>query len=110
MAKANSISFIDPSLADLWSLQPGWSQQDGFGTTLSLEVNQAEPASGITGTRTYVVSLERAPLPNSLPATVRALLDDVSLELRPRQFFDQLGGNARHAQAGLQAIGLVSSL
>ena len=91
MAKANSISFIDPSLAELWSLQSGWSQQDGFGSNLSLEVNQAEPASGITGTRTYVVSLERAPLPNNLPATVRALLDDVSLELRPRQLFDQLG-------------------
>jgi hypothetical protein len=91
MAKVKSISFFDPSLAELWSLQPGWSQQDGFGSNLSFEVNQAEPASGITGTRTYVVSLERAPLPNNLPATVRALLDNVSLELRPRQFFDQLG-------------------
>ena len=91
MTKVKSISFFDPSLAELWSLQPGWSQQDGFGSNLSFEVNQAEPASGITGTRTYVVSLERAPLPNNLPATVRALLDNVSLELRPRQFFDQLG-------------------
>jgi len=61
MAKVKSTSFIDTSLAELWSLQAGWSQQDSFGSNLSLEVNQAEPASGITGTRTYVVSLERAP-------------------------------------------------
>ena len=81
MSKAKSISFIDTSLAELWSLQPGWSQQDGIGSNLSLEANQAEPASAITVTRTYVVSLERAPLPKNLAATVRSLLDDVSLEL-----------------------------
>jgi len=91
MSKAKSISFIDTSLAELWSLQPGWSQQDGIGSNLSLEANQAEPASAITVTRTYVVSLERAPLPKNLAATVRSLLDDVSLELQPRQLFDQLG-------------------
>ena len=91
MSKVKRIPFLDPSLAEQWSLQPGWSQQDGMGSNLSLEANQAEPAAGISGTRTYVVSLERAPLPENLPATVRALLDDVSLELRPRQLFDQLG-------------------
>lgn len=91
MSKAKSFSFIDTSLAELWSLQPGWSQQDGIGSNLSLEANQAEPASAITVTRTYVVSLERAPLPKNLAATVRSLLDDVSLELQPRQLFDQLG-------------------
>lgn len=91
MSKAKSISFIDTSLAELWSLQPGWSQQDGISSNLSLEVNQAEPASGITVTRTYVVSLDRAPLPKNLAATVRSLLDDVSVELQPRQLFDQLG-------------------
>lgn len=91
MSKAKSISFIDTSLAELWSLQPGWSQQDGISLNLSLEVNQAEPASGITVTRTYVVSLDRAPLPKNLAATVRSLLDDVSVELQPRQLFDQLG-------------------
>ena len=91
MSKAKSMSFIDTSLAELWSLQPGWSQQDGIGSNLSLEANQAEPASGITGTRTYVVSLDRAPLPKNLAATVRSLLDDVSVELQPRQLFDQLG-------------------
>ena len=91
MSKAKSISFIDTSLAELWSLQPGWSQQDGIGLNPGLEANQAEPASGITGTRTYVVSLDRAPLPKNLAATVRSLLDDVSVELQPRQLFDQLG-------------------
>ncbi len=91
MSKAKSISFIDTSLAELWSLQPGWSQQDGIGLNLGLEAHQAEPASGITGTRTYVVSLDRAPLPKNLAATVRSLLDDVSVELQPRQLFDQLG-------------------
>jgi len=91
MSKAKSISFIDPSLSELWSLQPGWSLQEGIGTNLSLEAIQAEPASGVTGTRTYVVSLERAPMPSNLPATVRALLGDVSPELQPRQLFDQLG-------------------
>jgi len=91
MSKAKSISFIDPSLFELWSLESGWSQQDGIGSNLSLEALQAEPASGVAGTRTYVVSLEQAPLPNNLPATVRALLGDVSPDLRPRQLFDQLG-------------------
>ena len=91
MSKAKSISFIDPSLFELWSLQAGWSLQDGIASNPILEAHQAEPASGITGTRTYVVSLERAPLPSNLPATVRALLSDVSPELRPRQLFDQLG-------------------
>jgi len=91
MSKAKSISFMDPSLFELWSLESGWSQQDGIGSNLSLEALQAEPASGVAGTRTYVVSLEQAPLPNNLPATVRALLGDVSPDLRPRQLFDQLG-------------------
>lgn len=91
MSKVKRIPFIDPSLAEQWSLQSGWSQQDGMGSNLSLDANQAEPAVGISGTRTYVVSLERAPLPQNLSATVRALLDDVSQELRPRQLFDQLG-------------------
>jgi subtilisin family serine protease len=91
MSKVKPIPFIDPSLTEQWSLQPAWSQQDGMGSNLSLEANQAEPAAGITGIRTYVVSLERAPLPQNLSATVRALLDDVSQELRPRQLFDQLG-------------------
>jgi len=91
MSKAKSISFIDSSLFELWSLESGWSQQDGIGSNLSLEALQAEPASGVAGTRTYVVSLEQAPLPNNLPATVRALLGDVSPDLRPRQLFDQLG-------------------
>jgi hypothetical protein len=91
MSKGKSISFIDPSLFELWSLEPGWSQQDGIGSNLNLEANHAEPASGVAGTRTYVVSLERAPLPSNLPATVRALLGDVSPDLRPRQLFDQLG-------------------
>ena len=91
MSKAKSISFIDPSLFELWSLESGWSQQDGIGSNLSLEALQAEPASGVAGTRTYVVSLEQAPLPNNLPATVRALLGDVSPDLRPRHLFDQLG-------------------
>ena len=91
MSNVKPIHFLDPSLDEQWSLQSGWSQQDGMGSNLSLVANQAEPAAGITGTRTYVVSLERAPLPQNLPATVRALLDDVSQELRPRQLFDQLG-------------------
>jgi len=91
MSKAKSISFIDPSLFELWSLEPGWSQQDGIGSNLSLKALQAELASGVPGTRTYVVSLEQAPLPSNLPATVRALLGDVSPDLRPRQLFDQLG-------------------
>jgi len=91
MSKGKSISFIDPSLFELWSLEPGWSQQDGIGSNLSLEALQAEPASGVAGTRTYVVSLEQVPLPSNLPATVRALLGDVSPDLRPRQLFDQLG-------------------
>jgi len=91
MSKAKSVSFIDPSLFELWSLESGWSQQDGIGSNLSLEALQAEPASGVAGTRTYVVSLEQAPLPSNLPATVRALLGDVSPDLRPRQLFDQLG-------------------
>ena len=91
MSKVKPIPFIDPSLTEQWSLQPAWSQQDGMGPNLSLEANQAEPAAGITGIRTYVVSLERAPLPQNLSATVRTLLDDVSQELRPRQLFDQLG-------------------
>jgi len=91
MSKVKPIPFIDPSLTEQWNLQPAWSQQDGMGPNLSLEANQAEPAAGITGIRTYVVSLERAPLPQNLSATVRTLLDDVSQELRPRQLFDQLG-------------------
>ena len=91
MSKVKRIPFLDPSLAEQWSLQPGWSQQDGMGSNLSHDAHHAEPAAGISGTRTYVVSMERAPLPQNLPATVRALLDDVSLELRPRQLFDQLG-------------------
>jgi len=91
MSKVKPIPFIDTSLTEQWSLQPAWSQQDGMGPNLSLEANQAEPAAGITGIRTYVVSLERAPLPQNLSATVRTLLDDVSQELRPRQLFDQLG-------------------
>jgi len=91
MSKAKRIPFIDPSLAELWSLQPAWSPLIGGGFNLISESHQAEPASGVAGTRTYVVSLEQAPLPNNLPATVRALLGDVSPDLRPRQLFDQLG-------------------
>lgn len=91
MSKAKRIPFIDPSLAELWSLQPAWSPLIGGGFNLISESHQAEPASGVASTRTYVVSLEQAPLPNNLPATVRALLGDVSPDLRPRQLFDQLG-------------------
>ena len=78
MSKAKRIPFIDPSLAELWSLQPAWSPLIGGGFNLISESHQAEPASGVASTRTYVVSLEQAPLPNNLPATVRALLGDVS--------------------------------
>ena len=91
MSKAKRIPFIDPSLAELWSLQPAWSPLIGGGFNLISESHQAEPASGVASTRTYVVSLEQAPLQNNLPATVRALLGDVSPDLRPRQLFDQLG-------------------
>ena len=91
MSKAKRIPFIDLSLAELWSLQPAWSPLIGGCFNLISESHQAEPASGVAGTRTYVVSLEQAPLPSNLPATVRALLGDVSPDLRPRQLFDQLG-------------------
>ena len=91
MVKAKSINFIDTALTELGSLEPGWSLAARGESDLALGAIQADQAEAITAVRTYVVTLDPAPLGKSLASTVQSLLGELSAELRPGQLFDQLG-------------------
>ena len=91
MVKAKSINFIDTALTELGSLEPGWSLAARGESDLALGAIQADQAEAITAVRTYVVTLDPAPLGKSLASTVQSLLGELSAELRPGQIFDQLG-------------------